>query len=39
MVIGKLIGSGNALGGVNFDDLASQFQSMSGGDADAEDEG
>lgn len=41
VVIGKLIGSGNGLGGVNFDDLASQFESMSGGgDSDpADDDG
>lgn len=39
VVIGKLIGSGDALDGVNFDDLASQFQSMSGGGAETDDEG
>lgn len=39
VVIGKLIGSGDALGGVSFEDLAGQFQSMSGGGTDAEDEG
>lgn len=40
VVIGKLIGKGNALNGVDFDDLAGKFQSMSGGGkADAEDEG
>lgn len=40
VIIGKLIGSGNALDGLNFDDLASQFQSMSNGDeAGADDEG
>ncbi|MEX2499566.1 MAG: DUF4252 domain-containing protein [Wenzhouxiangellaceae bacterium] len=34
VVIGKLIGSGNALSGFDFNDLASQFQSMSAGGAD-----
>jgi len=38
VVIGKLIGSGDAFSGVDFDDLASQFQSMSGG-SEADDEG
>jgi len=31
-VIGKLIGSGDALNGLNLEDLAGQFQSMSSGD-------
>jgi len=40
VVIGKLIGSGDALNGVSFEDLAGQFQSMSGGsDDDSGDEG
>lgn len=38
VVIGKLIGSGNALDGLDFDDLASQFQSMSNGDAEETDD-
>jgi len=41
VVIGKLIGSGDALNGLDLGDLAGQFQSISGGgeEADAEDEG
>ena len=40
VVIGKLIGSGNAMGGLNLDDLASQFKSMSnGGEEETDDEG
>lgn len=39
VVIGKLIGSGDGFSGVNFDDLASQFQSMSGNEAESDDEG
>lgn len=39
VVIGKLIGSGDGFSGVNFDDLASQFQSMSGNGEESDDEG
>ena len=39
VVIGKLIGSGDGFSGINFDDLASQFQSMSGNEAESDDEG
>ena len=39
VVIGKLIGRGGALGGMNFEDLAGRFRSMSGGEAETDDEG
>jgi len=40
VVIGKLIGSGNAFDGMNLEDLAGQIQSMSGSEAaEAGDEG
>ena len=38
VVIGKLIGSGDALKGVSFEDLAGQFQSMSGNGGDESDD-
>ena len=38
VVIGKLIGSRGALGGLNLQDLAGQFQSMSGSKAETDDE-
>lgn len=39
VVIGKLIGSGNALDGMELDDLAGQLQSITGGEAGAGEEG
>ena len=39
VVIGKLIGSRGALGGMNFEDLAGRFRSMSDGAAETDDEG
>lgn len=39
VVIGKLIGRGKALNGLDFEDLAGQFQSMSGSDAETDEEG
>jgi len=39
VVIGKLIGSGGALGDLNLRDLAGRFQSMSDGDSETGEEG